>query len=175
MPLIACAGQGDIAGATGDVPGVVPACNFYPDDDSPDIEAEVRRYAELLADRGLPLLVTETNRRHRTLRRLLASGASLIAPYLQSSGWNFGYTPSTGNWGDPGNFMSHGYDFGGYVSPTGAERPEYAEAQVLAAGARHRWERGWRWRPRPRPASRSPPTSRPARRRPHWTSTVAAS
>ncbi|MEU0096707.1 beta-galactosidase [Kribbella sp. NPDC006257] len=132
VPLIACAGQGDVAGATGDTSGVVAACNFYPDDDSPHIEQEVRRYAGLLAERDLPLLVTETNRRHRTLRRLLASGASLIAPYLQSSGWNFGYTPSSGNWGDPGNFMSHDYDFGGYVSPTGQERPEYAEAQVLA-------------------------------------------
>jgi beta-galactosidase len=132
VPLVACAGQGDLFGATGDVEGVVPACNFYPDDDSPFIEEEVRRYARLLADRGLPLLITETNRRHRTLRRLLASGASLIAPYLQSSGWNFGYTPSSGNWGKPGNFMSHGYDFGGYVSSTGVERPEYAEAQVLA-------------------------------------------
>ncbi|WP_308402785.1 beta-galactosidase [Streptomyces sp. AC550_RSS872] len=132
VPLIACSGQGDLAGATGDVDGVVPACNFYPDDDSPDIEAEVRRYAALVAERGVPLLVTETNRRHRTLRRLLASGAKLIAPYLQSSGWNFGYTPSSGNWGRPGNLMSHGYDFGGYVTSTGLERPEYAEAQVLA-------------------------------------------
>ena len=132
VPLVACAGQGDLFGATGNVRDVVPACNFYPNDDSPHIEAEVRRYAELLADRGLPLLITETNRRHRTLRRLLASGASLIAPYLQASGWNFGYTPSSGNWGQPGNFMSHGYDFGGYVSSTGIERPEYAEAQVLA-------------------------------------------
>ncbi|MFF7737275.1 beta-galactosidase [Streptomyces sp. NPDC007984] len=132
VPLIACSGQGDLQGATGDVPGVVPACNFYPDDDSPHIEPEVRRYAELLAERGLPLLITETNRRHRTLRRLLAGGASLIGPYLQSSGWNFGYTPSAGNWGRPGNLMSHGYDFGGYVSSTGTERPEYAEAQILA-------------------------------------------
>ncbi|MDF3147038.1 beta-galactosidase, partial [Streptomyces sp. T21Q-yed] len=132
VPLVACSGQGDLPGATGDVEGVVPASNFYPDDDSPDIEAEVRRYAALVAERGVPLLVTETNRRHRTLRRLLASGAKLIAPYLQSSGWNFGYTPSSGNWGRPGNFMSHGYDFGGYVTSTGLERPEYAEAQVLA-------------------------------------------
>ncbi|MFB6720957.1 beta-galactosidase [Kribbella sp. NPDC056345] len=132
VPLIACAGQGDLFGATGAVAGVVPACNFYPDDDSPHIEAEVRRYRDLLAERDLPLLVTETNRRHRTLRRLLVSGATLIAPYLQSSGWNFGYTPSAGNWGDPGNFMTHWYDFGGYVSPTGQERPEYAEAQILA-------------------------------------------
>jgi len=132
VPLIACAGQGDLAGATGDVAGLVPACNFYPDDDSPDIEAEVRHYAHLLAGRGLPLLVTETNRSHRTLRRLLAAGASLLGPYLQSSGWNFGYTPATGNWGAPGNLMTHCYDFGGYVSATGAERPGYAEARVLA-------------------------------------------
>ena len=55
VPLIACAGQGDLFGATGDVEGVVPACNFYPNDDSPFIEDEVRRYAALLADRGLPL------------------------------------------------------------------------------------------------------------------------
>ncbi len=132
VPLIACAGQGDLAGATGNVTGIVPACNFYPDDDSADIEAEVRHYAHLLAARGLPLLVTETNRSHRTLRRLLASGASLLGPYLQSSGWNFGYTPSAGNWGTPGNLMSHCYDFGGYVSSTGTERPGYAEARVLA-------------------------------------------
>jgi beta-galactosidase len=132
VPLLACAGQGDLQGATGEVDGVIPAFNFYPADDSPDIEPEVRHYAELARGRGLPLLVTETNRSHRTLRRLLASGASFIAPYLQSSGWNFGFTPATGNWGEPGSFMSHGYDFGGYVSSTGATRAEYLEAQVLA-------------------------------------------
>ena len=42
VPLIACAGQGDLAGATGNLAGLVPAGNFYPDDDSPDLEAEVR-------------------------------------------------------------------------------------------------------------------------------------
>ncbi len=132
VPLIACAGQGDLAGATGDVDDVLVACNFYPDDASPAIEAEVRRYADVLAERGLPLLITETNRAHRTLRRMFASGARLIAPYLQSSGWNFGLTPSAGNWGDPGSFMSHAYDFGGYVSATGQPRREYAEARLFA-------------------------------------------
>ncbi|THV23493.1 beta-galactosidase [Glycomyces paridis] len=136
VPLIACAGQGDLHGATGGVEGVVPACNFYPDDRSPFVEAEVRRYADLLAGRDLPLLVTETNRLHVTLRRLLCSGARLIAPYLQASGADFGYTPSVGNWGDPGGFMTHDYDFGGYLSPVGEARPETAEARVLAAFAR---------------------------------------
>ncbi|GAB3652656.1 beta-galactosidase [Glycomyces tarimensis] len=136
VPLVACAGQGDLIGATGGVDGVAPAFNFYPDDRSPFVEPEVRRYAELVAARGLPLLVTETNRRHTTLRRLLVSGATVIAPYLQASGFDLGYTPSVGNWGDPGGFMTHDYDFGGYLSPVGESRPEAAEARVLAAFVR---------------------------------------
>ena len=136
VPLIACAGQGDLVGATGAVPGVVPAFNFYPDDRSPAIEPEVRRYAEMLGAQGVPLLVTETNRAHVTLRRLLVSGARLLAPYLQASGYNFGYYPSTGNWGDPGGFMSHDYDFGGYLSPIGEPRPEMAQARSLAGVVR---------------------------------------
>ncbi|WP_217700797.1 beta-galactosidase [Krasilnikoviella flava] len=136
VPLVACAGQGDLVGATGGVDGVVPAFNFYPDDRSPHVEAEVRRYAELVAGRGEPLLVTETNRRHVTLRRLLVSGATLLAPYLQASGFDLGYTPSVGNWGEPGSFMTHDYDFGGFLSPTGVARPEVAQGRVLAAVAR---------------------------------------
>lgn len=132
VPVVACAGQGDLAGATGGVEGITPAFNFYPDDLSPFVEAEVRQYADLVAGRGEPLLVMETNRRHATLRRLLVSGAKVIAPYLQASGFDFGYTPSVGNWGDPGGFMSHDYDFGGYLDPVGAPRPEMAEARVLA-------------------------------------------
>ncbi|WP_454857907.1 beta-galactosidase [Promicromonospora soli] len=132
VPLIACAGQGDLTGATGDVDDVVPAFNFYPDDRSRFVEPEVRRYADLVAGRGEPLLVTETNRLHVTLRRLVVSGAKVVAPYLQASGFDFGYTPSVGNWGDPGGFMSHDYDFGGYLDPVGAPRPEMADARVLA-------------------------------------------
>ncbi|WP_129785367.1 beta-galactosidase [Promicromonospora panici] len=132
VPLVACAGQGDLLGATGGVDGILPAFNFYPDDRSRFVEPEVRRYAELVAGRGEPLLVTETNRLHATLRRLLVSGAKLLAPYLQASGFDFGYTPSVGNWGDPGGYMSHDYDFGGYLDPVGAPRPEMADARVLA-------------------------------------------
>lgn len=132
VPLIACAGQGDWAGASGMVADVIPTFNFYPDDASPDIEDEVSAYARLLRDAGLPLLITETNRPHATLRRLLVSGAKLTSPYLQASGYNFGLTPSVGNWGKPGSFMSHDYDFGGYLTPTGEERPEVVEARVLS-------------------------------------------
>lgn len=132
VPLLACAGQGDLAGAGGDVDRVVPTCNFYPADTSVELERDLLAYDATLRKRGLPLLVTETNRAHLTLRRMLACGARLLAPYLQTSGWNFGLTPSIGNWGDPGSLMSHGYHFAGYLDPTGVPRPEYDEAQILS-------------------------------------------
>lgn len=133
VPLIACAGQGDLAGASGDAVGVVPTVNLYPDDTSVTFDQEARYYAGVLGDRGLPLMVTETNRIHRTLRREILAGARLVAPYLQTSGFDHLVLPSAGNWGTPGNLMTHDYDFGGYLSPDGRRRPEYDEAIALAA------------------------------------------
>lgn len=133
VPVIACAGQGDLAGASGDAEGVVPTVNLYPDDASTTFDHEARHYSDVLAARDLPLLVTETNRLHRTLRREILAGARLVAPYLQTSGFDHLVLPSAGNWGDPGNLMAHDYDFGGYVSPDGRRRPEYDEAIALAA------------------------------------------
>ncbi|MGO1685523.1 MAG: beta-galactosidase [Brachybacterium sp.] len=133
VPIIGCAGQGDLAGATGDADGVVPTVNLYPDDASTTFDHETRYYAGVLADRDLPLMVTETNRLHRTLHREILAGARLVAPYLQTSGFDHLVLPSAGNWGDPGNLMTHDYDFGGYISPDGRRRPEYDEAIALAA------------------------------------------
>jgi beta-galactosidase len=133
VPVVACAGQGDISRATGDVAGVVPAVNLYPSDDSAEVES-LARYAEAaLRARGLPLLVTETNRMHRTLKRLVGSGARLLGPYLQASGWNFEGGTAVNNWGDLLGFMTHDYDFGGVLDPSGAERPDAAEARRLCA------------------------------------------
>ena len=136
VPIIACAGQGDLAGASGDAPGVVPTVNLYPSDTSTSFDAEARHYAHELARRDLPLLVTETNRVHRTLRREILAGARLVAPYLQTSGFDHLVLPSAGNWGDPGNLMTHDYDFDGYLTPDGRRRPEYDEAVALAATLR---------------------------------------
>ena len=131
VPLVACAGQGDIARATGNTPGVFPGVNLYPSDDSDHVEDTARYYDAALAARGLPLLVTETNRAHRTLKRLLASGAKLLGPYLQLSGWNNDYGTAINNWGDPLGFLTHDYDFGGAISPDGHERPDAAQARAL--------------------------------------------
>ncbi len=132
VPLIACAGQGDLSRASGDVPGVVPTANFYPNDYDLTIEALVRPYEAALRARGLPLCITETNRRHLTLRRLLACGAKLLGPYLQASGTNFGFTNAINNWGDPLALLVSEYDLGGMIGPAGERRAEVAEARLLS-------------------------------------------
>jgi hypothetical protein len=154
VPLIACAGQGELAGASGDAPDVVPTVNLYPDDANPSFDEETRHYAGVLTGRGLPLMVTETNRAHRTLRREILAGARLVAPYLQTSGFDHLVLPSAGNWGDPGNLMTHDYDFGGYVSPDGRRRPEYDEAIALGATLAAWGERLATASPQPLPTDR---------------------
>jgi beta-galactosidase len=110
----------------------VPTCNFYPNDRDPGIEDRVAPYYAMLSDRGLPLMITETNRAHFLLRRLLSTGAKLLGPYLQASGFNFGFTNATNNWGDPLAFMTSDYDFGGMIGPYGEWRAEMGEARLLS-------------------------------------------
>ncbi|WP_235947268.1 beta-galactosidase [Paenibacillus glycinis] len=131
VPLIACAGQGGLYEASGFAEGVVPTCNFYPNDRDPAFEHKVAAYEARLAASNLPLLVTETNRSHFLLRRLLSCGAKLLGPYLQASGTNFGFTNGTNNWGDPLAFMTSDYDFRGMISPEGHVRQEAYEGRLL--------------------------------------------
>lgn len=132
VPLFACAGQGGIVQATGLADGVMPTCNFYPDNRDPELEAKVLHYRALLEERGYPLLVTETNRSHTLLRRLLSCGVKLLGPYLQVSGTDFGFTNATNNWGRPLAFLTSDYDFGGMISPEGHIREEAYEGRLLS-------------------------------------------
>ncbi|MDF2834377.1 MAG: Beta-galactosidase [Paenibacillus sp.] len=131
VPLFACAGQGGILQASGLAEGVMPTCNFYPNDRDPSFEEKVLGYGELLGSMGYPLLVTETNRSHYLLRRLLSCGAKLLGPYLQVSGTDFGFTNATNNWGKPLAFMTSDYDFHGMISPEGHIREEAYEGRLL--------------------------------------------
>ena len=109
-------GRATCQAPTGDVEGVVPACNFYPDDSSPDIEAEVRRYARAGGPRAAAAGHRDQPAAPDAARGCWpAAPAARAVPAVAPAGTS-GYTPSVGNWGDPGNFMTHGYDFGGYVS-----------------------------------------------------------
>lgn len=131
VPLIGCAGQGDLAGATGNVPGVMPTGNFYPDRFDPGIEAKISYYRQELEHRHVPLLITETNRDHFHLRRLLSCGAKLVGPYNQVGGTNFGFTNAINNWGEPLAFITSDYNFRSMISPTGAMTEEFFEARLL--------------------------------------------
>ncbi|BDR53691.1 hypothetical protein KIM372_15980 [Bombiscardovia nodaiensis] len=133
VPIIACAGEGDMLRAGGQADGVAPAVNLYPNDADPDFDAQVRYYRRSCDGQRVPMVVTETNRWHRTLRRLVGSGARFIGPYLQASGWNFGYGPSINNWGSLEAFMTHDYDFGGVIDPAGQEREDADDARRLCA------------------------------------------
>jgi beta-galactosidase len=132
VPLIACAGQGDLFLATGNSDGVIPACNLYPNDRDPEFENKVHAYVDTLGVQNVPLMVTETNRSHFLLRRLLASGAKLLGPYLQISGTNFGFSNAANNWGDPLSLLTSDYDFGGMISSTGEVRPEAYEGRLMS-------------------------------------------
>lgn len=131
VPLFACAGQGGLLQASGLAEDVVPTCNFYPDNREAEFEDKVLHYSGTLAKLGYPLLVTETNRAHYLLRRLLSCGAKLLGPYLQVSGTDFGFTNATNNWGKPLAFMTSDYDFGGMISPEGHIREEAYEGRLL--------------------------------------------
>lgn len=131
VPLIACAGQGGLPQASGLAEGVVPTCNFYPADRDPEFERKVLHYRGKLTEMNCPLLVTETNRTHYLLRRLLSAGAKLLGPYLQVSGTDFGFTNATNNWGKPLAFLTSDYDFGGMISPEGHVRAEAYEGRLL--------------------------------------------
>jgi beta-galactosidase len=132
VPLFACAGQGNLYRATGNADGVMPTCNFYPNDMEVDFEDRVVSYHNDLQERDYPLSVTETNRSHFLLRRLLGSGAKLLGPYLQVSGTNFGFNNAINNWGNPLAFLTSDYDFQGMIAPSGEERPEYYEGRLLS-------------------------------------------
>ncbi|NIK79633.1 beta-galactosidase [Paenibacillus castaneae] len=131
VPLFACAGQGGLLQASGLAEEVVLTCNFYPNNREAEFEQKVLHYSQTLAALGYPLLVTETNRAHYLLRRLLSCGAKLLGPYLQVSGTDFGFTNATNNWGKPLAFMTSDYDFGGMISPEGHIREEAYEGRML--------------------------------------------
>lgn len=135
VPIIACAGQGDLEGAYGYTPGVAPAYNIYPNDNSADIDEHTRYHRRVLDNLKTPFIVTETNRWHRTIKREIGSGVRLAGPYLQASGWDFDFDTSTTNWGTPTSpaaFATHCYDFGGVIDPIGQERADAAQARQLS-------------------------------------------
>lgn len=132
IPLLACSGQGDVEGATALLDNLVPTFNFYPSIDDRYIEKKVIYYTNLVNERNLPLIITETGREHFLLKRLLGCGAKLVGAYNQVGGTNFELYNAINNWGNPLSFLSDDYDFNSLVSAFGEIREdEYKKAILL--------------------------------------------
>lgn len=132
VPIIACAGQGNLIDAGAFAPEVFPAVNLYTDDNDVDFDEQVRYYHHIFSNHHSPMIVTETNRLHRTIRRVIGNGAKFVGPYLQASGWNFDYGTGVNNWGTLESFMTPDYDFGGSIDPSGQERSDAVEGRRLS-------------------------------------------
>jgi beta-galactosidase len=133
MPLLCCSGQSGLAEAGCMTSGIYPAMNFYPDLWERRFPRFLLGYQQWLAERGFPLLITETNRSHQFLMILLLCGAKLLGPYNQAGGTDFGFTNSINNWGAPLSFQTSDYHFDSMISPSGEiNRAEMADALLLS-------------------------------------------
>ena len=136
VPFIACAGQWDVAGACGWAEDVAPAFNVYSDDLDPWVEEKCLRASSAMRIRGLPLLITETNRTHAYLKRELCCGARLLSPYNQTAGTNMDLYHGVNNWGPaetPFSFAATDYDFQSMITAEGRLRGEALHGRLLGA------------------------------------------
>ena len=81
IPLFYCCGQDDIVKSGGLTDGLYSAFNVYSPGDFKGLEQRALHLNEAAALRKMPFMITETNREHDFLKRLLACGAKLLGPY----------------------------------------------------------------------------------------------
>lgn len=132
VPLFTCAGQGDIRRSGGLTKGIVPTYNFYPSPSDETFDYNISRYSKYIQRKGLPFLVSETDRKHSILKRELLTGAKLLGAYNQIGGTNFSYYQSINNWGSPLSLICTLYDFEGIIDNLGHCTKEADEALLLS-------------------------------------------
>lgn len=132
IPLFACAGQGDIKRSGGLTEGVIPTYNFYPSLSDQTFDYTLSQYSIFLQKKGVPFLITETDRKHSVLKREMLAGAKLLGAYNQVGGTNFDYYQSINNWGAPLSLICTLYDFDGMIDNLGHCTKEADEALLLS-------------------------------------------
>lgn len=135
VPCFYCCGQNDLLRAGGLTPGLYTAFNVYAEAGCAGLEARALHLYESVRERNMPFLITETNREHSFLKRLLACGAKLISPYNQTAGCTMEWYNGITNWGDGENpiaLMASDYDFTSMIGSAGEVNPEFYEARLLA-------------------------------------------
>ena len=132
VPLFTCAGQGDIKRSGGLTDGVIPAYNFYPTFSDPAFDYNLSLYSKYIQKKGLPFMISETDRKHFILKREMLAGGKLLGAYNQVSGTNFLYYQSVNNWGNPLSLICTLYDFDGIIDNLGHCSKEADEALLLS-------------------------------------------
>ena len=166
IPLTACVGSpnssdGPLRRAMGLAGGIIPTGNFY---GGGAIEARARGFiaavhAAKSADgaplAGVPVVCSETGRDEAGQRRLLAAGLQGVSPFNFVSGSNFLFNNGDTNWNSPISYISTSVDFGGMISFSGVQTPNWYAARRLAgfvntvsdalgrAGSDTSWEGGF--------------------------------
>ena len=133
IPLFYCCGQNDLLRAGGLTPGLYTAFNVYSDSNSPGTEERALHLYSTVSDRNMPFLITETNREHSYLKRLLACGAKLLGPYNQTAGNTMEWYNGITNWGtreNPIALMAADYDFDSMIGSAGEVNDQFYESRL---------------------------------------------
>lgn len=143
IPLTACVGgpnstDGPLRQAMGLAGGIIPTGNFY---GGGAIEARARGFiaavhaaksADGVSLAAFPVICSETGRDEAGQRRLLAAGLKGVSPFNFVSGSNFLFNNGDTNWNSPISYISTSVDFGGMISFSGIQTPEWYAARRLA-------------------------------------------
>ncbi len=135
VPLFYCCGQNDLLRGGGLTPGLHTAFNVYASADNPGLEERTLHLCQAAFQRKMPLLVTETNREHSFLKRLLSCGAKLISPYNQTAGSTLEWYNGITNWGPsdaPLSLLASDYDFHSMIGSAGEVTAEFYQARLLS-------------------------------------------
>ena len=135
VPLFYCCGQNDLLRAGGLTPGLYTAFNVYEQGENPNLEERGFHLYASVKERDMPFLITETNREHGFLKRLLACGARLLSPYNQTAGCTMDFYNGITNWGPPENpmaLMASDYDFTSMIGSAGEVNGQFLEARLLS-------------------------------------------
>lgn len=133
VPLFCCCGQNSLERSGALEPGLEMTYNVYSDDSDDALEERVLKLQQTVAGKDRPLMISETNREHRFIKRLYACGAKLISPYNQCAGTTGEFCNGLTNWGSPVALMSSDYDFDSMITSTGEVRKsEFNTARVFS-------------------------------------------
>lgn len=135
IPFICCCGQDDISRSGADCSDITPSFNIYSNADDSGLEERCLHLYDVVHSTGSPFLVTETNREHSYLKRLLCCGAKMISPYNQTAGTTMDYYNAINNWGtkkQPLSLLASDYDFQSMIGPDGTLKDEYIYARLFS-------------------------------------------